>query len=62
MKTAVQDTSISNYYTRVVPDLQDKQEQRIVAFIYAHGPSTIGEINGFCQAEQVAQGRRSDFW
>lgn len=60
MKTAVQDTSISNYYTRVVPDLQDKQEQRIVAFISAHGPSTIGEIASGLGMEKLTVSARQN--
>lgn len=44
MKTAVAHTSIANYHSHVVPDLQGKQESRILAYVSRFGESTIGEI------------------
>lgn len=44
MKTNVAETSIAVYRGHVVPDLQDKQAQRVLNYIAMHLDATIGEI------------------
>lgn len=43
MRTAVRDTSIDAYHGPV-QTFEEAQEQRILDFIKAHGPATLGEI------------------
>lgn len=43
MKTAVQSTSIACYHAHV-PNFEQPQESRLLAFIVQNGESTIGEM------------------
>lgn len=44
MRTQVAETSIAVYRGHVVPDFEDNQCARVLAYIARHGESTIGEI------------------